>query len=188
VQHAILDGRAVSGVTVFRLDEGVDTGPILSSRQIQIDEHVTSGELLSELTEVGSDLLIQTLRDFESLAANQRNQPVVSSLKMAGKLSRADAKIDVYSAATEVHNLVRAMNPEPIAWFEINGNPIRVLRTAIADSPKLPTGELCLQGGELFLGCKSGSLKLLRVQPAGKAEMSGADWFRGLRQESISIS
>lgn len=188
VQSAILDGKTMTGVTVFRLDEGIDTGPILSTRQIPIGPKVTSGELLSELTSVGSELLIQTLNELELRFANQFEQPKTIPRVVSRKLNRADARIDFSRSALVVHNLVRAMNPEPMAWFELEQLSIRVLSTELAESSKLSFGELGIENGELQIGCGSGNLRLLRVQPSGKNQMSGADWYRGLNRQSVSIS
>lgn len=188
VQHAILEGKSVTGVSIFRLDEGIDTGPILASREHEIAPSVTAGELLSELTVIGSDLLVETVSFLDERIANQRQQPKQPSSRVAGKLSRADAKIDFSSPVSSVHNFIRAMNPEPMAWFEIENSPVRVLSTSLSPNLDLTPGELMVREGELLVGCKGGALKLLRVQPAGKNEMSGADWFRGLRQDSIRIS
>jgi methionyl-tRNA formyltransferase len=188
VQHAILGGETVTGVTVFRLDEGIDTGPILARREFPIEQDMTAGELLSALTEVGSELMIETLSSLEEHLSNQQRQPVRQAINFAGKLSRSDAKIDFSRPAIEIHNLVRAMNPEPIAWFEYDNSPIRVLKSAATDVSDLPKGNSMLQSGELLIGCGKGALTLLQVQPAGRNSMRGADWFRGLRQDSIRIS
>jgi methionyl-tRNA formyltransferase len=188
VQHAILEGKTVTGVTVFRLDKGIDTGPILSSREMPIDPDATSGELLSELASVGSELLLTTLNNLEESFASQKQQPKLNAGKRAGKLNRAVARIDFSNPAIAVHNFVRAMNPEPIAWFELDDVHVRALSTRVSEVQELSVGELGLYLGELLVGCGTGAVALLRVQPSGKNAMSGADWFRGLRQQAARIS
>jgi methionyl-tRNA formyltransferase len=188
VQHAIMDGAASTGVTVFRLDEGVDSGPILAASQVEIQQHVTAGELLSELTSVGADLLVSTLNDLDALIANQKLQSRSEKAKMASKLNRSDAKVDFSLSADQVHNFVRAMNPEPVAWFEFGNLSIRVLKTAVAASSQLSIGEFELSPDGLLVGCSAGSVELVVVQPAGKNEMPGADWFRGLKSDGARIS
>jgi methionyl-tRNA formyltransferase len=188
VQHAILEGKSVTGVSVFRLDEGVDTGPILRTREHAIGPDLTSGELLAQLTVVGSELLIETLGDLERSFAGQMQQPKSVKPRVAGKLTRPDAKIDFSNSVVDVHNFIRAMNPEPMAWFEINSLAIRVLSSALSSQLNIPDGELVIRDGELLVGAQGGALRLLRVQPAGKNEMAGADWFRGLKQDSIRVS
>jgi methionyl-tRNA formyltransferase len=187
VQHAVLNGETTTGVTVFRLDEGIDTGPILAQAKLQIGKDQSSGELLEALTQLGSDLLLDTLANFEKRISTQQLQQVPTGEVVAGKISRSSARMNCSQPATAVHNFVRAMNPEPVAWFDYQGSPVRVLETALSEKVDLATGDATLMAGELILGCLEGAVKLVRVQPAGKKEMSGADWFRGIRQEVISI-
>jgi methionyl-tRNA formyltransferase len=187
VQHAILNGQTTTGVTVFRLDEGIDTGPILAQAVSNIGEDQSSGELLEALTSVGSDLLVDTLTNLEERLGNQKPQQLPTGEPVAGKISRSFARLNCSEPALAVHNFVRAMNPEPVAWFEFQGSPIRVLKTSLAEQEHLSIGEAKLLSGELVLGCSDSAVTLVKVQPAGKKEMSGADWFRGLRVESISI-
>ncbi len=187
IQHAILKGEAKTGVSVFRLDEGVDTGPILAQAEVEIDNEINSGELLQKLTVVGSDLLIDTLAHLDSRIMTQQHQELATQPTVAGKISRPMARLNFSEPAAVVHNLVRAMNPEPMAWFEYQGLQVRVLNTAISADASAAAGEGVVVAGELLVGCSEGALKLVRVQPAGKNEMAGADWFRGLRQESISL-
>jgi methionyl-tRNA formyltransferase len=187
VQHAIMNGEARTGVTVFRLDEGIDTGPILAQAEAVIGKNQSSGDLLGDLTLLGSELLVSTLNNLDDRIANQRGQEIPADVSMAGKLTRSSAQLNVSQPAQKVHNFVRAMNPEPVAWFEYQGSPVRVLETSISDEQELSMGEITTRTGQLVLGCSEGAVTLIKVQPSGKKEMSGADWFRGLRQEVISI-
>lgn len=187
VQHAILSGEAKTGVSVFRLDEGIDTGPILSQVGQQIDSEMNSGELLEKLTQVGSELLVDTLAHLEERIAKQQKQVIPVGTAVAGKISRPMARMNFLLSAPVVHNFVRAMNPEPMAWFEFQGVQVRVLKAAVSNSASFAPGEGVVVAGGLIIGCGQGSVELVRLQPAGKNAMSGADWFRGLRQESISV-
>jgi methionyl-tRNA formyltransferase len=166
----------------------MDTGPIIASSQLEIRDSVTSGDLLTELTLVGSELLTETLFTLEEKFSNQILQPKQSTIKQAGKITRSQARIDFSKPAQSIHNLVRAMNPEPIAWFELDNAPVRVLRTRLTESLELRIGQLSVNTGKLIVGCGAGALELIRVQPSGKNEMSGVDWFNGLRRESARIS
>jgi len=187
VQHALLRGLAVTGVTVFRLDEGVDTGPIISQVAVAIDNSDNASTLLGKLTVVGSELLTDTVLKGESsvLAAVAQSTAVVPD--SAFKPTRSLARLDFYSTAQSLANKVRAMNPEPMAWFEVDGINIRVLGARAVDEPTGLSQAQVFQK-ELVVGCQEGSLVLELVQPAGKNAMSGADWFRGLRVEKLEIS
>ena len=188
VQHAILDGETETGVTVFKLDEGVDTGPVLSVQRTEIRPDENTGELLERLTEIGSELLCRTLGDFDNQYSSRSFQEIDSTRVATRKISRALARLDFNQSSKDVVNKVRAMNPEPVAWFEFESLPVRVLEATVEDSAELAAGVARLLGSQLIVGCSDGSVALELVQPAGKKPMSGADWFRGLRRDSLLLS
>lgn len=188
VQHALMDGRTTTGVTIFQLDEGVDSGPVLSSRSQAISSGATTGLLLQQLTELGAQLLIETIADFDQRLATRRVQNIDTSTAVTRKINRAMARIDFKIQSEKVVNLVRAMNPEPVAWFELESQPVRVLEALRSSSASIPVGHAQLIDGQLVVGCADGSVALKVVQPAGRKPMAGADWFRGLRRESLLLS
>ena len=188
VQHAILDGETETGVTVFKLDEGVDTGPVLSVQRTEIRPDENTGELLERLTEIGSELLCRTLGDFDNQYSSRSFQEIDSTRLATRKISRALARLDFNQSSKDVVNKVRAMNPEPVAWFEFESLPVRVLEATVEDSAELAAGFARVLGSQLIVGCSDGSVALELVQPAGKKPMSGADWFRGLRRDSLLLS
>jgi len=188
VQHAILDGETETGVTVFKLDEGVDTGPVLSAQRTEIRPNENTGELLERLTEIGSELLCRTLGDLDNQYSSRSFQEIDSTRVATRKISRALARLDFNQSSKDVVNKVRAMNPEPVAWFEFESLPVRVLEATVDGSAELAAGVARLLGSQLIVGCSVGSVALEVVQPAGKKPMSGADWFRGLRRDSLLLS
>lgn len=188
VQHAILDGETETGVTVFKLDEGVDTGPVLSVQRTEIRPDENTGELLERLTEIGSELLCRTLGDLDNQYSSRSFQEIDSTRVATRKISRALARLDFNQSSKDVVNKVRAMNPEPVAWFEFESLPVRVLEATVEGSAELAAGVARLLGSQLIVGCSDGSVALEVVQPAGKKPMSGADWFRGLRRDSLLLS
>jgi methionyl-tRNA formyltransferase len=187
VQHAILQGQKVTGVTVFRLDTGIDTGPIIARTEHAIDEADTTESLLSELTVIGSRLLVDVLKQDEAKFALARPQEISGIHTSATKPTRELARLNFKGDALIQLNKIRAMNPEPMAWFELNGTIIRVIRARFLDSNSEPSTMRIVEK-ELVVHCKVGSLVLDLVQPAGKQQMSGADWFRGMRVEKLNLS
>ena len=187
VQHALLRGLAATGVTVFRLDEGIDTGPIISQCQVAIERSDNAATLLGKMTGEGSRLLRDVVLNGESSVLSTVAQPSGEDTFSAFKPSRAFARLDFNSTAESLANKVRAMNPEPMAWFEVNGINIRVLSAKVVDEATALSQAQILQR-DLVVGCQEGSLVLELVQPAGKNVMSGADWFRGLRVEKLELS
>jgi methionyl-tRNA formyltransferase len=187
VQHAILQGKKVTGVTVFRLDSGVDSGPIISSTEQVIDDADTTESLLSKLTGIGSKLLVDVLQQDEAKLALAKPQEISGIHASATKPTRELARLDFTGDALTQLNKIRALNPEPMAWFELNGTIIRVMRARFQDSIS-EASTMRIVEKELVAHCKTGSLVLDLVQPAGKQQMSGADWFRGLRVEKLKLS
>jgi methionyl-tRNA formyltransferase len=188
VQQALLDGATSTGVSVFELDEGVDSGPILSTQLVAISAEDNAGTLLKRLTEAGAELLMKTLNNYDELHSSRQLQGLESGRSVTRKITRSHAKLDFSASAQEVLNMVRAMNPEPVAWFEMDTQPVRVLEAALVESHALTVGMAKLVGSDLVVGCAHGSVALKKVQPAGKTEMAGADWFRGLRKDLLLLS
>lgn len=186
VQHALLNGLRETGVTLFRLDEGLDTGDVVAQKAIQISLSDNSESLLSKLTQIGCELLDEVLRKSPEELSKARRQKESTELLLARKLSRADAEISFSKSANQVHNQIRAMNPEPMAFFTYRDRAIRVLISSIG-SAQLDCGEFGLLDSTLQVGCGEGSVILEIVQPAGKKPMAGSDWFRGLRVERVSL-
>jgi len=188
VQQTLLEGDSTTGVTVFQLDEGVDSGPILAQSMTQISSDATAGSLLEKLTAAGAELLVRTLEDLDPYIENKTLQEHDSTEPLTRKLTRASAKIGFDLPAHAIVNLVRAMNPEPVAWFELESQPVRVLEASIAEVSGMLPGVAVLVDGDLVVGASEKAVTLLTVQPAGKKPMLGADWFRGLHRDSLSLT
>ena len=188
VQQALLEGERTTGVTVFQLDEGVDSGPIVAQEAVEVAPDATAGSVLEALTVAGSDLLIGTLGNLESNLAAKVAQDTNSKHLVTRRISRAMARVNFGVPAIDIVNLVRAMNPEPVAWFEYESQPVRVLESAVSESPGVQLGVAHLVNGELVVGSSDKAVVLRTVQPAGKKPMAGADWFRGLRRESLTLT
>lgn len=187
LQHSILHGTG-SGFTLFELDAAMDTGPILHQQSIVIDENRTAGELLTELAEQGIEKLITLLGKPRDLTP-QQGEP-----SYAPKLTRSAARLSFAQEASQIHRMVMAFNPEPMAWCELGESPLRLIRTrslgdvnwnGLGQKDLLP-GEVAEISGRIFVGCGGGTrLELVEVQPAGKRVMPASDWFRGLAKEVV---
>jgi methionyl-tRNA formyltransferase len=179
VQRAIQAGDAEIGVSLFRIDTGLDTGPVLAVADTIIELDESAGDLLSRLAKIGVSLLNQELPRLYSGSYELTEQ--MGEVSLAPKLNRDDARIDFSKRALEVSNLVRAMNPEPIAWCQLGGESLRVLRARPVESPiELSLGEVMVDGSRVLVGCGDRStLELLEVQPASKNVMSAHSWMNG---------
>ena len=184
VQHAILNGESETGVSVFELEAGMDTGPIFISVPTNIEPGENAQRLLERLTTIGISALLEVLPGIAAGIAHAHPQ-LDDDKTFARKLSRADAEIDWNVAADSVERLINAMNPEPMAWSTFNGVALRVLegRQASVIDSNIPIGQIVVADGNVIVGCRDSHLLLQRVQPAGKSPMSAADWMRGHQGE-----
>lgn len=183
VQRAIMAGDQTSGVTLFKLDEGMDTGPVLSVAQTEIQPGETAGELLTRCRLLGESLLAESLPAIESGIATLTVQD--SSLSTAApKLHRQDARVTATQTVAIADRLIRGAFPEPIAFAESASQQLRLLRARplpTGAAAKAPAGTIDTVGGRVLLTLSDGALELLEVQPAGKNPMSATDWARGAK-------
>lgn len=180
VQHAVWHGDDVTGATTFRLDEGMDTGPVFGTVTEAVRPDDTSGDLLARLAVTGAGLLIATLDALEEGAVQAVAQSGEPSL--APKLGVDDARIRWDHPAVGVDRLVRACTPAPGAWTMVGDDRLRVQPVQIvADGPQLAPGQIEASRDEVLVGTASAPVRLGLVQPAGKRPMPAADWVRGAR-------
>jgi len=180
VQHAILAGDEVTGVTVFELVEGLDAGPILASAEHALGASESAGEALEALEALGAEELVRTIDALAAGTITAVPQPG-EGVTLAPKLTVQGARIDWSRPAVEISRQVRANNPSPVAWTELDGERFRVLHAMPAEGDDLAPAELRARKRSVLVGTGSGSLELLQVQPAGKRPTAAADWGRGLR-------
>jgi methionyl-tRNA formyltransferase len=185
VQHALLAGEVETGVTLFRIDEGMDTGPIICQLPTRVLEGESAGSLLDRLTHLGVSVLTEYIPRI--LAGFVEYQPQSNSdATLAPKLHKEDARLDFTKSANHLQNIVNAMNPEPGAWSLMNGIAVKIHEARAIDF-NVEVGSLKLLDDRLLVGCGVGALELVVVQPAGKNRMSAKDWFRGLPDKAIHL-
>ena len=182
VQRAIESGESESGVTVFALDPGMDTGPIYTSITVPIEPTMRSFELLEKLSVIGVTAIEDALIAIESGVAPV---PQTGQASIASKITREEAALDWNASSTTLHNKIRAFYPQPHAWTNFRGQPLKISAAKIAGSDiKLEPGELRVVENECLIGTGDVCLALEKLTPAGKKEMSALDWSRGARFES----
>ena len=179
VQHSILSGDLETGVTLFKIDSGLDTGDVVGVAETIIEPDETSGELLQRLSSLGLTLLSQELPKLYAGSFSLIEQAGITTL--APKIQRAHARISFNSSAKEIENMVRAMNPEPMAWCSFEGEPMRVIRARVSNQRvELAQGEVALVEQKVLVGTGSDvALELLEVQPSSKTAMSAKAWLNG---------
>lgn len=188
VQHALLAGDSITGVTIFRLDEGLDTGDVLAQQASPLHSSQPAGEVLNQLAESAPTLLLSALEDLA--AGRAQFHPQVGESSNAPKLSRDDAKLDFTQAAERILNRWAAVTPEPGAHCLFEGGSLKILDARATSKPvtqQLRPGECMLIDNIVLAGTSTAPIELVTLQPAGKSAMSASDWLRG-RSGSVTLS
>ena len=170
IQRAILAGDEVSGVTIMRMDEGLDTGPMLLKRELSL-LNKTAGQVTEEMAELGATALVEWLAQ----PTPPEPQPNVG-VTYASKIDKAEARIDWTRPAEEIERQVRAFAPAPGAWFEANGERVKLLSAEHVDGAGAPG---TVVGLPLVIACGEDAIHCRTVQRAGKGAMNIEELLRG---------
>lgn len=185
VERAILAGDEVTGVSLMVLDEGLDTGPVISVVETEIRDEENGGELTARLAYLGADLLSGTLPAFMSGKRDPAPQ-IDAGATYAPRLTTGEARLDPEDDVATTLRKVRAFNPRPGAWLEVAGDRLKVW--AVSEGTVLvPGGRIVAEGRVPVLGVNGGSVVLEVVQPAGKTATDGASWWRGVREPALEV-
>jgi methionyl-tRNA formyltransferase len=177
VQRAIEAGDAITGVTVFQLDRGMDTGPIYRQVTVDLEKGATSESLLSELAELGAQPVIESIN-----AITEGEQPRIQEsggATRANKLSKEEGRIDWSLPVDVVDRKIRAFYPNPGSWTTFRGTIVKIENVAIHTGQPGTPGTLSAINRELVVSCGEGSLKVTELQPSGKPVMAASAWLNG---------
>ena len=177
-QRALLNGETQTGVTVFQLDKGMDTGPIYTQESVEIEPSWRNFELLQHLADLGPGVV---QKSFEMIMNQESPKVQEGAASIAAKIDKAEARLDFTNEVIKVSNSVRAFTYEPGAWTLWKGEPFKICSTRISSTSKGVVGEVSVIDKSVFVTCANGSLEILRVVPAGKKEMDAIEWARGAR-------
>lgn len=181
VVRAILAGDEETGVSLMRMDSGLDTGPVFAAAGVPMGAEDDTGTLTDKIAAVGGALLVSALPRY--LAGEVTPVPQDDALATAAaKVSTDEAHIDpMRHSAEAVDRAVRAFNPKPGAWCRVDGERFKIwVATRISDVTATP-GEARVIDGRVILGSSTGSIELIEVQPAGKPPMTAVAWMNGRR-------
>jgi methionyl-tRNA formyltransferase len=174
IQRAVMAGDAETGVMVMRMEEGLDTGPVLMAERVAVGRQ-TAGELAERLARLGADLMVRALGALERGAIEARPQ-LEGGATYAKKISKDEARIDWSKPVAEIDCLIRGLSPAPGAWTEAKGERLKILYAEPVPGKGNP-GEVI--GDDLTIACGAGALRLLKVQRAGGKAMTAADLLKG---------
>jgi methionyl-tRNA formyltransferase len=187
IERALMAGDEETGVSIFRVVAGLDSGPVALAHPEPIRPHDTAGTLAERLAPLGAKLLIEALGRAERDELELREQPE-DGVTYAAKIDPAERRLDPARAAAELERTVRALSPAIGAYLELEGGErLGVEEARPAESSPAP-GEVAARDGVLVLGCGEGALELVRVKPAGGRAMSGRDYLRGHPRPARALS
>lgn len=172
IHRAVMAGDAVTGVTIMRMEAGLDTGPMLAFARTPIEDK-TTGELTEELAEMGAQLMVGTLIDLKALHPLPQDD---AEATYASKIDKAEARIDWSMPAEKVVRQVHGLSPFPGAWFEIDGQRVKLLRAVLIEGSGAP-GEVL--DARLAIACGEGAIRPVELQRAGKPRMDLDTFLRG---------
>jgi methionyl-tRNA formyltransferase len=176
INRAIMAGDTETGVTIMRMDEGLDTGAVAVAERVPIGPEMTAGELHDALAPLGADLMLRALGALERGALTLTPQPQ-QGVTYAAKIDNTETRIDWSKPAGIVHNHVRGLSPFPGAWCEFPGGVrVKVLRTASAEGSGAPGTVL---DDRLTIACGSGAVRILELQRSGRQPMQAEVFLRG---------
>ena len=186
VQWTLIAGDREAGISVFRLEEGMDTGPLYAREPVPLPDGATAGDLLALLAERGAPVLadvVDRIADGTAVARPQEGEPT-----LAPKPTLDDARVRWDEPAGAVLGRVRGSTPEPGAWSELpDGARLKVHAVAAAPgTPAIPAGALRLQQGRLLAGTGTEPVELVEVQAAGRGRLPGSAWARGARADRLT--
>jgi methionyl-tRNA formyltransferase len=186
INWAVINGETETGLTTFFLKREVDTGDTILQRRIEIGEEETCGELSQRLSQLGAELVLETLKLVESgeVRTTQQDESLATR---APKIEKEHCRIDWSKSALEVKNLIRGLSPQPGAYTHFRGKILKLYRSRMSEDLKLSgePGEVVYSTAKegVVVACGEGSLYLQELQLEGKRTVTGSEFVRGYRPE-----
>jgi methionyl-tRNA formyltransferase len=183
INHAIINGEKVSGVTTFFLKHEIDTGDVIFSESIEIGPDETAGQLHDKLMNLGADLLVRTVKSIAEDDYTEQPQQQSDDLKHAPKIFKDNCLVDWNQPAQQIYNMIRGLSPYPTAFTKLNDKTLKIFQAEIDHKePGIAAGGF-LSDGKTFLkfAAKDGFIKLKDVQYEGKKRMNIEEFLRGMR-------
>ena len=183
IQRAIMNGDKKIGITIMKIEEKLDSGPVLKSKELELDPNATHGETEKKLANIGADLLIESIQNIES--GNQKYiHQLHSEATYAKKIKKSETKINWEFDANKILCHIHGLSPNPGAWFEYQKERFKVLKAKVVSLNGKPGHVL---DKNLIVGCKKNSIQILELQRQGKSKQSTKDFLLGKKILSGSI-
>jgi len=180
IQATILNGDEVSGMTIIKIDKGLDTGTIISQCEVPVLPDDTLGSLRTRLFQSGTDLMLETLPEY--LSGKIIPQPQIESkATYARMIKKSDGELDFNAEAAQIERKVRAYNPWPICYIKWQGNPLRIYEVVVSPTNHLSPNQKGIIERYPAIGTSTNDIQLVKVQVAGKKLIDGRQFLNGAR-------
>lgn len=181
IQHAIIQGESITGLTVFFLRHEIDTGDILMTEEILIGEMEDFGSLYNRMKIAGGNLIVKCVdaifqKNYQLIPQHAAGEPT-----FAPKITKEFCKLDLDKGCLVNFNKIRGLSPSPGAYVEVNNEIIKIFSVLISDVKSESTDPIQVIGKKVYLVCKDGCLEILSLQIAGKPRISGSDYVNGIK-------
>ena len=185
IQHAIMNGEKETGITIMYMDEGMDTGDMIEKKSVLIEKDDTLRTLSLKLSKVGSALLERVLPTIID-GTNKRVKQEDNMATYARIIKREDEHLDFHKSALEIYNQVRALSPEPLANFILNGEEIKVIEGYVGEDTKKEVGCICeIKKDAIGIACSDKIYYVTKLKPFSKKEMGVRDYLNGVKKENL---
>lgn len=192
IQWAVIDGEPETGVTIMRMDEGLDTGDMISKVTVPVSADETGGSLFDKLSEAGAKLLVETLPSLEEGTAVFEKQPEESPTAYAGMIKKSMGDLDWNRPAEELERLIRGLNPWPSAYTKLDGKTLKIWKAQVLEEKEkeekqMPGTILSTDQQEFKVKTGKGILKITELQLEGKKRMDTSSFLRGYHLEGGKV-
>ena len=186
IQWAVIDGEKESGVTIMKMDEGLDTGDMIAKAVVPLAADETGGSLFDKLSQIGAQLLIDTIPALEAGTAVCEKQPQESPTPYAAMMNKKMGLIDWNQDASVIECLIRGLNPWPSAYTYLKGKTLKIWQAKVVERQQEsePGTVICVDKKQLVVACKTNALSIQRLQLEGKKQMETEAFLRGYTIDS----
>ena len=183
IQRAIMNGDKKIGISIMKIEEKLDSGPVLTSKEFELNQNATHGEIEKKLSVIGANLLIKILKNITNESSKFIDQ-IHSEATYAKKIEKSETKINWNLDANKVLAHIHGLSPKPGAWFEYNKERFKVIKAKIS---KVNGKQSSILNENLVVGCKSNSIQILELQRQGKNKQTAREFLLGKKISNGSV-
>jgi methionyl-tRNA formyltransferase len=184
IERTVLAGDSETGVCIMKMDSGLDTGDILLTERVSIDNHITTVELYKKLAAIGALLTVKVLDNYQNIIPKPQSE---NGITYAKKLSKEESIINWQQSANEIDRMIRALNPWPGCFFRYQGELVKILEARVISETSCNSSSGTIINDKLHIQCKQGILQPLKLQKPGRNILELLDFLRGNKIEAGTI-